>query len=259
MTNLTSKAQTARDALAVTTALIAIFALCGSASGAFYVNCESCHPAPQNGMALVNFQTTTNLGAGLRKVFRVSPGQTAIIQLKVTNNYGGSYALNINNLDAGGVNNSGDHLACTADPAWTHYFPGTTTNFFMAGCASTSPNVWTFNLGVKSNTPADFYTINSKMAGNYSTNMWSQQESFYIQVVAATPQAPILQTPQRSGNSFSVQVATTSGFTYYLDYTTNLSTPTWNTAAQAPGNGTIKTLTDSTASNSWRFYHAHVQ
>ena len=31
------------------------------------------------------------------------PGQTAVIQFNVTNNYGGSYALNLNNLDAGGV------------------------------------------------------------------------------------------------------------------------------------------------------------
>ena len=236
-----------------------MFALCGSATAAFYINCAGCHTVPQNGMAIVNFQTTTNLGNGLRKVFKVSPGQTAVIQFSVTNNYGGSYALNINNLDAGGVNNSSDHLAYTADPAWTHYFPGTTTNFFMAGCATNSPDLWTFNLVVKTNTPADFYTINSQMAGYYASTMWSQQESFYVQVVAAAPPVPVLQAPQRSGNSFSVQVATTSGFTYYLEYTTNLTAPTWNAAAQTPGNGTIKTLTDTTATDSWRFYHAHVQ
>ena len=167
MANIPSSAQTARDALAVTTVLMAMFALCGSATAAFYINCAGCHTVPQNGMAIVNFQTTTNLGNGLRKVFKVSPGQTAVIQLNVTNNYGGSYALNINNLDAGGVNNSSDHLAYTADPAWTHYFPGTTTNFFMAGCATNSPDLWTFNLVVKTNTPADFYTVNSQMAGYY--------------------------------------------------------------------------------------------
>jgi hypothetical protein len=33
----------------------------------------------------------------------------------------------------------------------------------------------------------------------------------------------------------------------------------WNAAAQTPGNGTIKTLTDATATDSWRFYNAHVQ
>ena len=238
---------------------MATFALCGSATAAFYINCAGCHTVSQNGMAIVNFQTTTNLGSGPRKVFKVSPGQTAIIQLNVTNSYGGSYALNINNLDAGGVNKTNDHLSYTADPAWTHYFPGTTTNFFMAGCATNSPDLWTFNLVVKTNTTADFYTVNSQMAGYYSSTMWSQQESFYVQVVAAAAPLPVLQTPQRSGNSFCVQVATTSGFIYYLEYTTNLTAPRWNAAAQTLGNGTIQTLTDTTATDSWRFYHAHVQ
>jgi hypothetical protein len=172
MANIPSNAQTTRDALAVTTVLMAMFALSGSATAAFYVNCAGCHTFPQNGMAIVNFQTTTNLGNGLRKVFKVSPGQTAVIQLNVTNTYSGSYALNINNLDAGGVNNSSDHLAYAADPNWTSYFPGTATNFFMAGCATTSPHLWTFNLVVKTNTPADFYTVNSQMAGYYSSTMW---------------------------------------------------------------------------------------
>jgi hypothetical protein len=52
---------------------------------------------------------------------------------------------------------------------------------------------------------------------------------------------------------------TTSGFTYYLEYTTNPTAPTWNAAAQTPGNGTIKTLTDTTATDSRRFYQTHVQ
>jgi hypothetical protein len=106
--------------LAVTTVLVAMFGLCGSASAAFYINCAGCHTAPQSGMAILSFQTTTNLGNGLRKVFEVRPGQTAVIQLNVTNNYGGSYALNLNNFDAGGVNNGSDHLAYNADLAWSH-------------------------------------------------------------------------------------------------------------------------------------------
>jgi len=248
-----------RRGLAVTTALMVVLASCGSASAAFYINCRGCHTVPQNGMAIVNFQTTTNLGNGVRKVFKVSPGQTAVIQLNATNNYGGNYALNINNLDAGGVSNSSNHLAYTADPAWTHYFPGTTTNFFMAGCATKSPDLWTFNLVVKTNTPVDFYTVNSQMAGYYPSTRWSQQESFYVQVVVASPPVPVLQAPQRSGSSFSVQLTSTSGFTYCLEYTTNLTAPTWNAASQTPGDGTVEALRDGTASDSWRFYRAHVQ
>jgi hypothetical protein len=257
--NIPSSAQTTRESFAVMTTILGIFTFCGHATAAFYINCAGCHTVTQSGVAIVNYQSTTNLGNGLRKVFQVKPGQTAVIQLSVTNNYGGSYALNLNNFDAGGVNNGSDHLAYTADPAWTHYFPGTSTNFYMAGCATTSPDRWTFNLVVKTNTPADFYTINSQMAGYYASTMWCQQESFYVQVVAAAPSVPVLQAPQRSGNSFSARVATTSGFTYYLDYTTNLTAPTWNGAAQTPGNGTIQTLTDTTATDSWRFYNARVQ
>lgn len=259
MVSKSSSTKVGRRGLGVATALMVILASCGSASAAFYINCAGCHTVPQNGMAIVNFQTTTNLGNGVRKVFKVGPGQTAVIQLNVTNNYGGNYALNINNLDAGGVNNRSNHLAYTADPAWTHYFPGTATNFFMAGCATKSPDLWTFNLVVKTNTPADFYTVNSQMAGYYSSTMWSQQEPFYVQVVPTAPPVPMLQAPQRSGRSFSVQVTSTSGFTYCLEYTTNLTAPTWNAASQAPGNGTVETLMDSTASDSWRFYRAHVQ
>ena len=224
----------ARHALTAVATVLAVLGSCGSATAAFYINCAGCHTTPQNGMAVVNFQTTTNLGKGPRKVFKVSPGQTAVIQLSVTNNYGGSYALNINNLDTAGVNNGSDHLAYTADPAWTPFFPGTTTNFFMAGCATRSPEVWTFNLVVKTNTPADFYVVNSQMAGDYSSSMWSQQESFYIQVVAAMPAAPMIQAPRRSGSAFSVQVATTSGLTYFLDYTTNLAAPTWTARGPIP-------------------------
>jgi len=260
MANMPFRDRTARDTLIVTAALGAMFALGGSASAAFLINCRECHTVPQNGMVILNFQTTTNLGAGLRKVFQVSPGQTAVIELSVTNGHGGSYGLNINNLGAGGVNNGSDHMDCTADPTWTSYFPGTTTNFFMAGPASTSPNLWTFNLAVKTNTPADFYTINSQMAGyDAASQMWSQQESFYIQVVAAAPLAPVILAPHWSGGSFSVQVATTSGFTYYLEYKTDLTATAWTTTAQTPGDGTSKTLTDTTANDAQRFYHVRVQ
>ena len=235
-------------------------ALCGCANAAFLINCAGCHTVPQNGMAVANFQTTTNLGQGLRKVFKVSPGQTAVIQLTVTNGYGGDYALNINNLGAGGVNNNSNHLTYAADPAWTSYFPGTATNFFMWGCLNTSPNLCTFNLVVESNTPADFYTVNSQMAGYSSaTTMWSQQESFYIQVVTAPPPAPVLLAPQWSGSSFSVQVATASGFTYYLEDTTDLMGALWNAAAQTPGNGTIQTLTNPLANDPQSFYRVRVQ
>ena len=136
-----SRARAVRDAVAVATALMAMGALCGNASAAFYIDCAGCHTVPQNGMAIANYQATADLGKGPLKVFQVNPGQTAVIQLKVTNSYGGEYGLNINSLDAPGVGNSSNHMACAADPAWSSYFPGTATNFFMVGCATASPDL----------------------------------------------------------------------------------------------------------------------
>jgi hypothetical protein len=237
-----------------------MFVLVGSASAAFLINCQECHLVPQSGMEIVNFQATTNIGNGLFKVFKVSPGQTAVIQLSVTNSYGGEYALNINNLGGGGVNNSSDDLACAPDPTWSSYFSGTTSNFFMAGPASTSPELWTFNLAVKTNTPADFYTIKSQMAGyDAASQMWSQQESFYVEVMAAVPTAPTLVAPHWSGGSFSAEVATATGFTYYLEQKTNLADTTWTVTAQTAGDGTSKVLTDTTANDVQRFYHVRVR
>jgi hypothetical protein len=205
---------------------MAMFALCGNASAAFYIDCAGCHTVSQNGMAVADYQTTTNLGKGPLKVFQVNPGQTAVIQLKVTNSYGGEYGLNINSLDAAGVNNRSDHMACTADPAWTDYFPGTTTNFFMVGCATTSPALSTFKLVVKTNTPADFYMLQTQMAGyDSASGMWSQQESFYVQVVAAAPNLSV----SEAGNSVIVSWPDTG--TYTLQQSSNLAASTaWATS-----------------------------
>ncbi|MGD0816636.1 MAG: hypothetical protein ABSA83_23850 [Verrucomicrobiota bacterium] len=226
MAGLYSSAQPARDAVTAAVALMAMIALCGNASAAFYINCAGCHTVPQNGVNIVNYQTTTNLGAGLLKVFEVNPGQTAVIQLNVTNSYGGEYGLNINNLDAGGVVNGSDHMTYTADPTWTSYFPGTTTNFFMAGCATTSPDLWTFNLVVKTNTPTDFYTVKAQMAGyDSASSMWSQQESFYVRVVSTVPSLSI------SSSSTNVIVSWPAIGSYILQQNSNMAGPAgWATS-----------------------------
>jgi hypothetical protein len=249
--------QTSRHIRVVTTALVAVLALSAKATPDQGLDCASCHDIAQTGMSLANFQTTTNLGAGLRKVFRVSPGNTAVIQLNVTNDYGGNYGLSIDNLGAAGGNNASDHMAYTADPAWTSRSSAT---YFTVGPVGTSPDLWTFNLGVKTNTPVDYYMVQTQLAGSDSNNnLWSQQEAFYVQVMPAAAPAPSLLAPHRSSGSFSVQVATTSGFTYFLEYKTALSATGWNPAAQTPGDGRLKTLTDTTASDLQRFYRVRVQ
>jgi hypothetical protein len=56
-----------------------------------------------------------------------------------------------------------------------------------------------------------------------------------------------------------VQVATTSGFTYYLEYKSAFSAANWSTATQTTGDGTVKTLVDTTATDPQRFYRVRVQ
>jgi hypothetical protein len=93
--------------------------------------------------------------------------------------------LSINNLGTSGLNESNHYLVYAPDPTWTNYFPGTSTNFFLAGPSAKTSGVWTFNLKIHTNTPPDFYFLRSQMAG-YDSNhrRWSQQEDFYLEVVA---------------------------------------------------------------------------
>lgn len=219
----------AREIVAITMAVMAILGLSGRAAGAFYVNCEGCHTTSKAGMSIVNYQTVTNLGKGALKVFQTKPGQTTVIQLSVTNGYGGEYGLNINSLGAGGVVNNSDHMAYKADPTWSPYFPGTTTNFFMLGCMTASPELWTFKLIVETNTPADFYLVQTQMAGyDSASSMWSQQESFYVQVVAATPKLSVIQV----GDDVTISWPDTGIYT--LQQNSNLTASTaWETSGYA--------------------------
>jgi hypothetical protein len=236
---------------------VVLGAVSASALPDYGADCTGCHATPKNGMALTGFQTQTNLGAGLLKVYKVIAGHTAAIQLNVTNRYGGSYGLDINSLDNSGFNNPADHMSYTPDATWDNQSSGT---WFTVGPTATSPTTMTFNLAVNASTPADYYPVETQMAGRDSSNAkWSQVEPFYVQVVSAAPPRPALLAPRRAGIAFSVDLATTSGFTYYLEYKTNLTTGTWTAAAQASGDGTVKTLTDSAASDSQRLYHVRVQ
>ena len=128
-------------------------------------NCASCHSDQfKNGMAVVNFQTQTNLGSGLDPVFQVRPGQTNTIQFSVTNGYGGNYGVTIDNLNGNGFYGATNHLSYTADNTWTARGSGAGA-WFTIGPVSTSPTNWSFKLAVQINAPADFYSIQSQMGG----------------------------------------------------------------------------------------------
>lgn len=65
MKNVPYRSQTTREVLLVIIASVAMLGLGGHATAAFYINCAGCHTVPRNGMVIVNFQSTTNLGASL--------------------------------------------------------------------------------------------------------------------------------------------------------------------------------------------------
>ncbi len=58
----------------------------------------------------------------------------------------------------------------------------------------------------------------------------------------------------RSNNAFSLQIPTLRGRTYYLQYRDSLADPHWRLLPPAPGDGSVKTLRDSAAASSQRFY-----
>jgi hypothetical protein len=148
-------------------------------------------------------------------------------------------------------------MVFAADTNWTSEAGGT---YYTVGPVSPEdvPQIWTFNLEVETGTPPDYYPLQVFMAGA-SACMWSESLMFYLQIVAPLPPAPVAKTASRLGGSFSVRVATTSGFTYFLEYTTSLAGGTWTTAAQTPGDGTLKTLVDPAATDPARCYRVRVQ
>jgi hypothetical protein len=76
---------------------------------------------------------------------------------------------------------------------------------------------------------------------------------FVVPPPAAPPPPFVLINPNRVGNVFSVSFASESGVTYTLQYKNDLTDPTWTNGASVAGDGTVKTLSDTSAQSA-RFY-----
>jgi hypothetical protein len=68
-----------------------------------------------------------------------------------------------------------------------------------------------------------------------------------------------LRNPTRSGASFSLEVATLVGKTYYLEYKNDLLAPAWTALPGVAGDGTTKVLTDTNATGARRFYRVRME
>jgi hypothetical protein len=224
-------------------------------------NCRACHGTVQSGMYLTGNQSTTNLGDGLLKVYRVTQGQTAAIGIQLTNRYGSTYGLSLLNLEAPGYAVATNRLVYSGDTTWTSRTDGSLNYFTVGPSSGTFPLSRTNNLVIQSNTPPDLYKVQMQMAGP-ANGEWSQVENFYLQVLpAALPPAnqPQLTGPVFANGQFSVTTPTQPGYTYYLEYKTDLTNATWTGASQVPGDGAAKVLTNAPATGPQRFYRVRVQ
>jgi hypothetical protein len=68
-----------------------------------------------------------------------------------------------------------------------------------------------------------------------------------------------LLNPILNGNKFYVAIPTTQGRSYVLEFKNSLQDANWTMLPPVPGDGTMKTLTDSSANASQRFYRVRQQ
>jgi hypothetical protein len=70
---------------------------------------------------------------------------------------------------------------------------------------------------------------------------------------------PALQSLSLNGNQFIFSFNTIPGKSYVLEYKDALQQTQWQTLSTTPGDGTLKTITNSTASPAQRFYRLNIQ
>jgi hypothetical protein len=116
------------------------------------------------------------------------------------------------------------------------------------------------------------YSVGTDSAGNlviagmgWDTNSPTRPRAFLLTVilssarVASRPTLTVLGS-YPGGFTFSFPTVANATFTYYLEYTTNLTgLMTWTTIGSTPGTGSIASLSDSNLSVSRRFYRIRIQ
>ena len=81
-------------------------------------------------------------------------------------------------------------------------------------------------------------------------------QTFSLALVNNGSASPILtaNNPAYNSGTFSVSVATTAGKSYRLEFKDSLTDTNWTPLSSTPGDGTLKTLTDPSATVPRRFY-----
>jgi uncharacterized repeat protein (TIGR01451 family) len=98
--------------------------------------------------------------------------------------------------------------------------------------------------------------VQPRQAGTYSviiTNLAGSTNSSGAQLIVVSP--PLISMPGATGSAFTVQVSSSSGVDYLLEYKNALQDPTWTpTGAWQPGNGGLLSLQDTNPPTTSRFY-----
>jgi hypothetical protein len=96
-----------------------------------------------------------------------------------------------------------------------------------------------------------------QLGGTPTTGHDEANVNFFM-LVAVTPSPKL--TSVINGGNIKISVPTQNGYSYQLLYKNNLTDPIWNPMGGAiPGDGTVHTVSDSTAGQTSRFYSVQVQ
>jgi hypothetical protein len=77
--------------------------------------------------------------------------------------------------------------------------------------------------------------------------------------VIYAPSPTVISITRTVGQTLNLDVLTTIGFTYTLEYTDSLAGTNWTSGQSQPGTGGVITFSDNTAAGPARFYRIHVQ
>lgn len=140
----------------------------------------------------------------------------------------------------------------TSSAALVGVLPGDTAKVTLVTSAATGAFADS-NVGTNKPVSISGLTLSGPAAENYT-------------VIQPTTTADILVNPMITVTSprlvdheFTVSVSTVPGANYIFEYKNSLSDPAWQAAQTQPGNGSRIVLTDSTATNSARFYRVRVE
>jgi hypothetical protein len=113
------------------------------------------------------------------------------------------------------------------------------TRNVIAGGGATSSSSARFQLGS---------TVAQQLAAVPGSARFSIQGGFWIRP------APILFAPAKTGTNFELSIQTELGETYVIQYVNALSDSHWQNLESVTGNGSVMTVTNSTAGVSNRFF-----